>query len=69
MDAAQNEALGTFDRAKRKAAYSKIQKILADDMPQNFFWWPRQIQSINPDFKGFSPNPVTESWNAYLWDI
>lgn len=69
MDAAQNEALGTFDQAKRKAAYSKIQKILADDMPQNFFWWPRQIQSINPDFKGFSPNPVTESWNAYLWDI
>ncbi len=69
MDAAQDEALGTFDQAKRKAAYSKIQKILADDMPQNFFWWPRQIQSINPDFKGFSPNPVSESWNAYLWDI
>ncbi len=69
MDAAQEEALGTFDLAKRKLAYSKIQKILAGDMPQNFFWWPRQIQSINPDFKGFSPNPVTESWNAYLWDI
>jgi peptide/nickel transport system substrate-binding protein len=69
MDAAQNEALGSFDRAKRKAAYSKIQRILAGDMPQNFFWWPRQIQSINPDFKGFSPNPVTESWNAHLWDI
>jgi peptide/nickel transport system substrate-binding protein len=69
MDAAQDEALGTFDQAKRKAAYSKIQRILADDMPQDFLWWPRQIQSINPDFKGFSPNPVTESWNAYLWDI
>ena len=69
MDAAQKEALDTYDQAKRKIAYSKIQKILATDLPEIFIWYPRQLQPTNPDFKGFTPNPVNEAWNAYEWEI
>ena len=69
MQAAQAMALEHYDEATRKKAYDKIQELLADDMPQLFLWWPRQIQAINPDFTGFAPNPVTESWNAYQWSI
>ena len=69
MDAAQKEALDTYDRAKRKIAYAKIQKILATDLPEIFIWYPRQLQPTNPDFKGFTPNPVNEAWNAFEWEI
>ncbi|MDQ2679644.1 MAG: peptide ABC transporter substrate-binding protein [Candidatus Eremiobacteraeota bacterium] len=69
MDAAQTMALENYDQPTRKRAYAKIESLLAEDVPQIFFWWDRQAQAINPDFKGFDPNPVTESWNAYQWSI
>ena len=69
MDAAQQAALTNYDRPSRKKAYDTIETLLSRDEPQIAVWWPRQIQTINPDFKNFTPNPVTESWNAYTWDI
>jgi len=69
VDAVENAALEHFDQPTRKAAYAKIEAILSRDLPQITLWWPRQIQPTNPDFKGFTPNPVTESWNAYQWTI
>jgi peptide/nickel transport system substrate-binding protein len=69
MDSAENAALNDFDIASRKADYTRIETMLARDLPEIPIWWPRTIQPINPDFKGFTPNPVTESWNAYQWEI
>ncbi|MEO6913605.1 MAG: peptide ABC transporter substrate-binding protein [Candidatus Baltobacteraceae bacterium] len=69
MDAAQTTALENYDQPTRKIAYAKIEELLAEDVPQIFFWWDRQAQAVNPDFQGFDPNPVTESWNAYQWSI
>lgn len=69
LDAAENDALTHFDIPTRKKAYAKIEAILTRDVPQLPVWWPRQVQPINPDFKNFTPNPVTETWNAYTWDI
>jgi hypothetical protein len=42
---------------------------MARDNPQIFFWWTRQMEPVSVDFKGFDPNPVTESWNAWQWSI
>lgn len=69
MDAAQKLALENYDRPTRTKAYATIEKLLSDDVPEIFFWWDRQAQAINPDFKGLDPNPTTESWNAYQWSI
>ena len=69
MEGLQKTALETYDPAVRKRAYSGIQKLIAQDLPTNYIWFPRQIQPINPDFKGFAPNPVNEAWNAYEWEI
>jgi peptide/nickel transport system substrate-binding protein len=69
MDEAQATALRNFAIPARKAAYTEIEALLSRDLPAISIWWPRQIQPINPDFKGFAPNPVTETWNAYQWDI
>jgi peptide/nickel transport system substrate-binding protein len=69
LDAAEEKALTNFDIPTRKAAYAEIEAILTRDVPSLAIWWPRQVQPINSDFKGFRPNPVTASWNAYQWDI
>jgi peptide/nickel transport system substrate-binding protein len=69
MDAAQKAALDSYDQAKRKPAYAKIQQLLARDLPIIYIWFPRQAQPISTDFKNFTPNPVNESWNAHEWEI
>ncbi|MGA8533568.1 MAG: peptide ABC transporter substrate-binding protein [Candidatus Tumulicola sp.] len=69
MQAAQDAALTHYDRPSRTAAYFRIQELLARDNPQIFFWWTRQMEPVSVDFKGFDPNPVVESWNAWQWSI
>lgn len=69
MEAAQHEALTHYDMPARKKAYSQIEHLLLRDNPYIFFWWQRQMEAISVDFKGFSPNPATESWNAWQWSI
>ncbi len=69
MQAEQRVALTHYDRATRKAAYDRIQELLARDAPNLFIYWYRQMEPISVDFKGFDPNPVVESWNAWQWSI
>ncbi|MBV8284380.1 MAG: peptide ABC transporter substrate-binding protein [Candidatus Eremiobacteraeota bacterium] len=69
MEAEQRSALASYDIPARKAAYSKVQHLLARDNPYIFFWWQRQQEAISNDFKGFAPNPTVESWNAWQWSI
>jgi peptide/nickel transport system substrate-binding protein len=69
MDAAQRVALSHYDRATRKRAYSVIENLLARDAPFVYLWWPRQIEAVNTDLKGFRPNGIVENWNAWEWSI
>jgi peptide/nickel transport system substrate-binding protein len=69
MDAQQAIALSHYDRATRKAAYSKIEHLLADDAPFIYLWWPRQIEVVNANLKNFRPNGIVEDWNAYQWTL
>lgn len=69
MDAAQADALTRYDQVYRKLAYSKIERLLANDNPLVFFWWQRTLQAISVDFHGFDPNPTVESWDAWRWSI
>jgi ABC-type transport system substrate-binding protein len=69
MDAAQNMALENYDVAARKKAYVQIQQLLHQDVPEIFLYYQRQMHPISENFKGFSPSPVTEAWNAWQWSI
>ncbi|HEX3469381.1 MAG TPA: hypothetical protein VHT05_14970 [Candidatus Elarobacter sp.] len=46
-----------------------VEELLARDNPEVYIWWPRQIEAVNTDLKGFRPNGVAEDWNAYQWSI
>jgi peptide/nickel transport system substrate-binding protein len=69
MDAAQAKALGSYELAVRKPAYATIEALLVRDAPIDFLWWPRNIQVLNPDLRGFDPNPVVETWDIATWSI
>jgi peptide/nickel transport system substrate-binding protein len=69
MDAAQAQALASYDVAVRKPAYAKIEALLVRDAPIDFLWWPRNIQALNPDLHGFDPNPAVETWDIATWSI
>lgn len=69
MQAAQQIALTQYDRSARLPAYYRIQELLLRDNPFVFVYWLRQMEPISVDFRGFNPNPVVESWNAWQWTI
>ena len=69
MDAAQAKALGNYEIDERKPAYFTIERLLVHDAPMDFLWWFRNIQVLNPDLKGFDPNPVVETWDIATWSI
>ena len=50
-------------------SYDKMQELFMQDNPALFIYWLRQMEPISVDFRGFDPNPVAESWNAWQWRI
>jgi hypothetical protein len=66
-----NAGIGTTGRnvAQAKRAYATVQRLLARDVPLVYLWWPMQIEVTNDDLKGFRPNAIVDTWNAYEWSI
>ncbi len=69
FDSAENAALTHFDRATRKRAYGLTQEMLVKDAPAAFEYYPRARYAMNPALRNFSPNGISEGWNAYLWSL
>ena len=69
VDAAERDALTTYDRSERKAAYSRVERLLADDVPYAFVWWPLLPQIFDTDFKGYEVRPGYRSTNPQSWSI
>lgn len=67
LDAAEKAALTHYDIATRKRAYAKVQEILAQQAPEIYLWWPRQIEAVTTRLQNFRPNGIVESWNSYAW--
>ncbi len=69
FDNAETTALTHFDRATRKRAYALTQQLLVKDAPAAFEYYPRGRYAMNPGLQHFSPNGISEGWNAYLWSL
>jgi peptide/nickel transport system substrate-binding protein len=68
MDAAQREALSTFDRGVRTKAYAKVEQLLLDDVPAIFFYYQPLRYARITTLQNFSPNGISEGWNAQEWN-
>lgn len=67
MDSAQHQALSTFDRKKRKAAYATIAALQLRDIPVVYLYYQGLRYAFNPALKNFTPNGISEGWNAQDW--
>ncbi len=69
FDAQEATALTHFDRPTRKRAYDRTQQIMAEQIPGVFLFYRKELTAVNPDLRGYTPNGITETWNAYRWSI
>lgn len=69
MDALQHRALRTFDRAKRAVLYHRIERLLLRDAPMAFVYYQRLRYAKVAALKHFTPNGISEGWNAQDWSL
>lgn len=70
LDAAEDVALRSSDRAVRKSAYDTVQRELADRVPAIFVWFNRRVSVVNTDLRNWRPaHAVSSFWNCYRWSI
>ncbi|MHB8146016.1 MAG: peptide ABC transporter substrate-binding protein [Vulcanimicrobiaceae bacterium] len=67
MDRDQTLALSTFNRTKRKADYAKIERLLLRDVPGVFLYYQPLRYARIANLRHFSPNGISEGWNASSW--
>ena len=70
VDAAEHLALTSYDRVVRRAAYTRIQRLLNDDVRVDFLYWTKRNDAVREAFGGYRPAPtVTTFWNSWEWSI
>jgi peptide/nickel transport system substrate-binding protein len=61
-------ANATVEREQRKAAYQRVQQIVADDATHLFLYWLNGTTVLNKRVQGYKPAPgYNEFWNADEW--
>ncbi|PIE33525.1 ABC transporter substrate-binding protein [candidate division KSB3 bacterium] len=57
IDELTEQGRQVIDVEKRKALYSDVQKILAEDLPYIYLWYPHNIVVMNEHVQGFTMYP------------
>jgi peptide/nickel transport system substrate-binding protein len=69
MEALQRGALATYDDAKRRSIYAKIEALVVRDSPMVFLSYPRLRVVRSADLRRPAPNFVTLWWNVAAWSF
>jgi len=68
LDRLENAAVVEPDQRKRRAAYERIDEIVARDVPIIYLFNPTYIYAYRTRLKGFAPNAFSPTWNAFAWE-
>ncbi|MBC5828146.1 MAG: hypothetical protein GIW99_10775 [Candidatus Eremiobacteraeota bacterium] len=70
LDAAERDALSTFDQERRKRDYAVTQAELTTQVPTIFLFAERRLDVVPKAFHGFVPSPAeSANWNAWQWSM
>jgi ABC-type transport system substrate-binding protein len=70
LDAAEADALQTYDQTRRKVDYAIVQDEMTRNLPFIIIWYVRRMDVINTDFQNYMPaHAVTPFWNSWQWSI
>lgn len=67
VDALLDKGRRTFDAEKRKEIYRKMHRILAEDLPYVFLYYPEAMPVVHKRFLGPEVAPAGIGWNFYKW--
>ena len=68
IDTLTDAGAAQTDPAKRRVVYTRIQGLLADQVPTIFLYWPTTIMATPVALRGFAPNPYAQVfWNVASW--
>jgi len=68
IDTLTDAGAAQTDPAKRRVVYTRIQGLLADQVPAIFLYWPTTIMATPVTLRGFAPNPYAQVfWNVASW--
>ena len=59
----------TFDQEERKAIYSRLQEILAEEQPYTFLYVPEALPIVRSRVYGIEPSPLGISYNLHRWYV
>jgi len=70
LDETEEAALRSNVTATRKAAYGRVQNILANQLPILPLWFERYDFAVNSNLRNFVPAHVASPfWNTWMWQI
>ena len=70
LDAAEDVALSSYDRAVRKSAYARVQELANEGLPFLILFYEREFDVINTDLRNYRPShAVTPFWNTWDWSM
>ncbi|MDQ2818025.1 MAG: ABC transporter substrate-binding protein [Candidatus Eremiobacteraeota bacterium] len=70
LDAAEKDALSTYDQEQRKRDYVITQTELTTQVPTIFLFAEQRLDVIPKAFHGFIPSPAeSANWNAWQWSM
>ena len=59
----------TMDRAKRKGIYAKMNRIISQDQPYIFLWYPRSVTAVRDRVGGLLKDPGPTGPFLYIEDV
>ena len=63
------EGRETCDQSKRKEIYREVHRLIAEDQPYLFLYYPEALPIVHKRFKGVEPSPIGISYNLPQWTI
>lgn len=69
VDRYESLAATVPELARRAAAYTAIDRIVARDVPILYLFNPSYVYAYRPRLHGFAPNAFVPTWNAYAWSV
>ncbi len=57
----------TFDKKKRRAIYLKINRLITQEIPYIFLYYPTSITAVNKRIKGIKPEKAGIMYNFIRW--
>lgn len=67
VDRLWEEGRRTFDRAARERVYRRIHRLLAEDLPYVFLYYPDSLPTVHKRFRNVEVAPAGLGWNFREW--